>query len=445
MEQKKHASKPTVLIIEDDKSTQLLYKKVFPEEWFEVNFADDGQSGLNLYESLHPDLIILDMMLPVLTGYVVLQTIRKDHHDPSTKIFIASSLSSKDDIIECSKLGIQGYLLKPFNFREIRRKFAAYSPLADIENSKDTSPKTATPTRHKTSNQAIQYYCTAFSRGNLGAKETCVKIMVTAKAEKLDLPSMPDIIFKIQEAMSKDETTFKDLANLIINDQNITSKLISLSNSAFYKGSKSCETVEDSILRVGLTEAKEICFLLSNRGLYALQDQRFEEDLQRLSNHSIACGFAARMIAEHHKKDDPFSCFTLGVLHDIGRLALIRIFADAFKNEGLDIPFLHQIINKLHNRMGALLLESMGFPSKFQQILLKHHQDFKDYSGQEKELPIIVVANMLANKLGYHSDTPLETDILTTNAAEQTQMDQALINKVDNGLTQYFEMLGSMH
>ena len=133
MEQKNQPAKPTVLIIEDDKRTQLLFKKVFQEEWFEVHFAGDGQTGLDLYESLKPALIILDMMLPVLNGYVVLQTIRKERHDSSTKIFIATSLSTKEEIVECSKLGIQGYILKPFNFKDLRQKFAAYSPLADLK------------------------------------------------------------------------------------------------------------------------------------------------------------------------------------------------------------------------------------------------------------------------------------------------------------------------
>lgn len=116
--------KTKVLVIEDDKATQLLYGKIFLAEKFDVHFADDGEAGLEQYQSLKPSLIILDMMLPVVTGFVVLKSIREKFKDTKTQIYVSTSLSSKEDIVECGKMGIQGYIIKPFDFKELRTKFA---------------------------------------------------------------------------------------------------------------------------------------------------------------------------------------------------------------------------------------------------------------------------------------------------------------------------------
>jgi DNA-binding response OmpR family regulator len=67
-------------------------------------------------------VIILDLMLPVVSGYNVLKEIRANLGDKETPILIASSLSKKDDILSCAKFSIQGYLTKPINWKEIGPK-----------------------------------------------------------------------------------------------------------------------------------------------------------------------------------------------------------------------------------------------------------------------------------------------------------------------------------
>ncbi len=62
---------------------------------------------------------MLDIMLPVTTGYASLQEIRHDLADADTTIIMATSLNKKEDIIDCMKFDIQGYLVKPFDQRNI--------------------------------------------------------------------------------------------------------------------------------------------------------------------------------------------------------------------------------------------------------------------------------------------------------------------------------------
>jgi len=108
-----------VLVSEDDRITQELYKSFLPEEIFERYFAKSGEEALDAYRNWQPEMIILDLMLPVVSGYSVLKEIREELGDKETPILISSKLSMKDDIVSCAELGVQGYLVKPINWKEL--------------------------------------------------------------------------------------------------------------------------------------------------------------------------------------------------------------------------------------------------------------------------------------------------------------------------------------
>ena len=118
--------KVKILIAEDDKIVRRLYEQAFIEEVFERQIVTNGEDALNTYLAWNPDIMVLDIMMPLMTGYTVLKTIRKDHSDQITTIIMASSISDKENIVSCLKLGIQGYIAKPFKSGEVVKKVLDY-------------------------------------------------------------------------------------------------------------------------------------------------------------------------------------------------------------------------------------------------------------------------------------------------------------------------------
>jgi DNA-binding response OmpR family regulator len=111
-----------VLIAEDIEATIKLYNKALSDDFFEKKVAMNGQEALDQYEKWRPDIILLDMLMPLVSGYTVLKTIRKDHKDVSTTIIIATSQGDIDDVKSSATYGIQGYIVKPFKFKELEDK-----------------------------------------------------------------------------------------------------------------------------------------------------------------------------------------------------------------------------------------------------------------------------------------------------------------------------------
>jgi DNA-binding response OmpR family regulator len=111
-----------ILLVDDDASILQLYEKYLSGDVFEKRSADNGKDALAIFHEWHPDAIVLDIMMPVMTGFVVLEVIRTTEKDKTAKIIMSTSLSDKQDIQDCAKLGIQGYIVKPFKPNELANK-----------------------------------------------------------------------------------------------------------------------------------------------------------------------------------------------------------------------------------------------------------------------------------------------------------------------------------
>ena len=113
-----------VLVVEDNKVLLKQYANKISSRIFDKELAEDGESATTLYRQWNPDILILDLMLPYKSGYALLKEIREE--DSSTAVIVVSSLDSKEDILNCAELGIQGYIVKPVKFRELNMKILEY-------------------------------------------------------------------------------------------------------------------------------------------------------------------------------------------------------------------------------------------------------------------------------------------------------------------------------
>jgi len=103
-------NKLKVLIAEDEVSVQKLYDKGLTDDIFEKRFTSNGVEALEAYETWSPHIIILDIFMPIMTGYTVLQKIRQEFKDTSTAIMICTALAQDEHIKDCLKLGIHDTL-----------------------------------------------------------------------------------------------------------------------------------------------------------------------------------------------------------------------------------------------------------------------------------------------------------------------------------------------
>jgi len=107
----------TVLVIEDDPTLRLGLTKTLRSEGFRVEIAKTGPEGVELAQSLHPDLVLLDVMLPGLNGFEVCEELRR--LDADVPILMVTAKGEEQDKVRAFKLGADDYIVKPFGVAEL--------------------------------------------------------------------------------------------------------------------------------------------------------------------------------------------------------------------------------------------------------------------------------------------------------------------------------------
>ena len=107
-------SKKKVLIVEDEEHLLELESLMLTTNGYEVKGALDGPSALELVASMKPDLILLDIMLPVMDGYEVCRQIKAKDATRHIPVVMLSAKKSKEDIVKGEQAGADWYLTKPF-------------------------------------------------------------------------------------------------------------------------------------------------------------------------------------------------------------------------------------------------------------------------------------------------------------------------------------------
>jgi DNA-binding response OmpR family regulator len=113
----------TILVIEDDPRMQKVLRRIFAEEHYTVAIAGDGQTGLDLFRSEHPTAVVLDLILPRISGRELCQTFKNLASE--TPIIVLSAISEVVDKVLLLELGADDYVTKPFSPRELTARVQA--------------------------------------------------------------------------------------------------------------------------------------------------------------------------------------------------------------------------------------------------------------------------------------------------------------------------------
>lgn len=101
-----------VLIVEDEDILRNAYINVFKMEKFKVSEASNGEIALKKIEQLKPDIVILDVLMPVMNGVEFLEKVNLINNYPKTKVLVLSNLSDKETIEQVITLGASKHMVK---------------------------------------------------------------------------------------------------------------------------------------------------------------------------------------------------------------------------------------------------------------------------------------------------------------------------------------------
>ena len=120
-------NQPVILVLDDIPTNIVLVKALLKNKNYEVISAKTGTEALALAEERQPDVILLDIMMPVMDGYEVLARLRSNEKTKGLKVIMLSALASEEDITKSVELGADGYLTKPLVARKLYEELEKFT------------------------------------------------------------------------------------------------------------------------------------------------------------------------------------------------------------------------------------------------------------------------------------------------------------------------------
>lgn len=108
-----------ILIVDDEPNIVMSLEYTFKKNNFEVFIARDGQEALDILKLQLPDIIILDVMMPMVDGFATLEQIKKDERLQHCKVIFLSAKNKEKDIEKGLSLGANLYVVKPFSVKKL--------------------------------------------------------------------------------------------------------------------------------------------------------------------------------------------------------------------------------------------------------------------------------------------------------------------------------------
>ena len=418
------------ILIVDDEIVSLTKLELIMAPFGQCQTTDNGREALSRFHDAHRNadpfgLIMLDINLPEMDGIDVLAQIRqaeKSLNIPvkrSAKILMATSHTDKDRIIASVQSGCNDYIGKPFDPVVIHKKLAHLGL-----RRQDVQPETAAikDPSSKTDSQFIENIASLLDHRNIR------------------LPSLPGIEAKFHRLMVLG-AAFRDIASLLKKDISISVELIRISNSAYYRGFLKKNTLEQAISRIGFTAVEGIVAEMAGRRFFTMETPKYRRLLEKVWWHSIACAHAAELTSELLKLEISADPFSLGLLHDVGKLALLQIVADLERRGKFSAQTstanLTATMDKHHCLFGTRLLEKWKYTDSYIQCALHHERlnpDEDNEPPQEvpKELLLIHFSNLIAKSLEPNLQPGDETspDLENTQSATDLKINSSLISTI---------------
>ncbi|MBW2657234.1 MAG: HDOD domain-containing protein [Deltaproteobacteria bacterium] len=248
------------------------------------------------------------------------------------------------------------------------------------------------------------------------------------------LPVFNATALRIQQEIAKDESDLQLIEKLIVSDQALTAKVLSVSNSSFYKGLQQVSTVRNAIVRVGINEVSNIVMLITHESNFRSKDPFVQGIMRKLWRHSVACAMGSNWLAKQCGLHSlAHEAFFAGLLHDVGMLFILTVIDDLKHSNEIEIQpsdaLLVEAMNTLHTHHGHSLMSHWKLPEKYSQIARDHHQE--EFDGNNSLLALVRLADMACCKLGIGLDKDPSLVLIASPEAETLHISEVDLARME--------------
>jgi HD-like signal output (HDOD) protein len=241
----------------------------------------------------------------------------------------------------------------------------------------------------------------------------------------IDLPVLPEAAAQVRAIMAR-EGGAREIVGVIEREPALAAEVLRYANSIAYAGLREITDLQQAVMRLGLGAVEQTVLALSARNAFHATDKSQERLYRSLWQHSITTALAARRLTPRSASFSAETVFLAGLLHDIGKLVVLRCLATMRRRDPVRYTFEEsatlEFFEALHCRAGVALAEVWNLPAEIHEVVGRHHDP--DLSGPADLLVAIVqLADLVAAKLGATLRPASEVSLLETAGARMLRLD----------------------
>ena len=218
----------------------------------------------------------------------------------------------------------------------------------------------------------------------------------------LQLPVFHHVALKLMNVVAQEDYSIAQVAQMISEDQALSSHVLRLANSAFFGGLSKVTTIRDAIVRLGARQVMNIVTVVTQSQQYCTKDRTIAVYMQTLWKHSLGCALGTKWFAEKTGyKELAQEGLLAGLLHDIGQLFLLKVLEDMQVAEPelvLSTPVILEVLQHMHVEQGTVLMQHWNIPELYGEIVRQHHAD--TYDPYNTLLVMVRLVDMACRKVG---------------------------------------------
>jgi len=245
-----------------------------------------------------------------------------------------------------------------------------------------------------------------------------------------DLPPMPHIAAQVIEKLADEDSTPKQIHELLIRDQALAARVLKVANSPYYGASRSISTLRDAVMFMGFDSVRSLIMAAVLKSLFA--SVGLAEKL--LWEHAIGCGLAARRIGDEVGFRGREEAYIAGLMHDVGKAvlflkapAVMREIMEEVYNDRVYFFDVEQIrLGFNHADVGGIVADKWRFSKDIEEAIANHHQP-----DSTAKLPQIVsLANSMCHKLSVGPTRTPDLDLNEMKSAKMLGLRPAAIENI---------------
>lgn len=210
---------------------------------------------------------------------------------------------------------------------------------------------------------------------------------------RVELPTLPHVAVRIAKVINASSSNSKDIAQVIQADPSVAARLMSVVNSAAYRGGSTIENLPDAVTRLGrsVTHNLVVSFALGN--LFRTDSKALQQRMIGVWKHASYVAPICHELARATPGLSPDQALLCGLLHDIGAVPII---SEARKYKALvgNPRLLDRLIDNLKAEVGAMILKKWQFPDAFVQAALHADDWMLDLGEQPDYVDLVLVAQL---------------------------------------------------